>query len=67
MVSQNDAAVRYRYNRAPQGLAASGDEFCARTDEAFHGIPTLQKLVDDIVVEDETMEGVCNDKLGLTQ
>ena len=60
MVSQNDAAVRYRYNRAPQGLAASGDEFCARTDEAFHGIPTLQKLVDDIVVEDETMEGVLN-------
>ena len=58
MVSQNDAAVRYRYNRAPQGLAASGDEFCARTDEAFHGVQTLQKLVDDVIVEDETMEGV---------
>ena len=34
------------------------DEFCARTDEAFHGIPTLQKLVDDVVVEDETMDGL---------
>ena len=35
IVSQNDTAVRYRYNRAPQGLASSGDEFCARTDLAF--------------------------------
>ena len=27
IVSENDTAVRYRYNRAPQGLASSGDEF----------------------------------------
>ena len=39
IVSENDAAVRYRYNRAPQGLASSGDEFCARTDLAFEGVP----------------------------
>ena len=29
---------RYRYNRAPMGLNASGDEFCRRTDEAMSGI-----------------------------
>ena len=58
MVSENDAAVRYRYNRAPQGLTSSGDEFCARTNHAFQGIPTLQKLVDDVVVEDDTLDGL---------
>ena len=49
---------RYCYTRAPQGLASSGDEFCARTDFCFEGVPLLQKLIDDVILEDETLEGV---------
>ena len=56
IVSENDTAVRYRYNRAPQGLASSGDEFCARTDEAFEAITGLQKLIDDVIIESDTLE-----------
>jgi len=39
---------RYRYTRAPMGLNASSDEWCARSDAANQGIPGTQKIVDDI-------------------
>ena len=42
---------RYRYLRAPMGLSSSSDEWCKRSDKALAGIPGVQKLVDDILVE----------------
>ena len=42
---------RYRYLRAPMGLSSSSDEWCKRSDMALAGIPGVQKLVDDILVE----------------
>ena len=47
---------RYRYLRAPMGLASSGDEFCLRTDKALSGIPGVSKLVDDILIVGDTVE-----------
>ena len=51
IVSENDAATWYCYTRSPQGLALSGYEFCACTD-------AVQKLVDDVGLEDETLDGL---------
>lgn len=47
---------RYRYTRAPMGLNASGDEWCRRSDLALQGLTGVKKLVDDILVEGETLE-----------
>ena len=47
---------RYRYLRAPMGLASSGDEFCQRTDQALSGITGVSKLVDDVLVVGNTAE-----------
>jgi hypothetical protein len=40
------------------GLNASSDEFCARTDQALHGIKGIKKLVDDILVSAECETGL---------
>lgn len=45
---------RYMFLRAPMGLVSSGDEFCRRGDEAFQDIENIEKVVDDILVYDET-------------
>jgi hypothetical protein len=42
---------RYAYKAAPMGLAASGDEFCRRTDEAFQDMPWFLKIVDDGLIQ----------------
>jgi hypothetical protein len=47
---------RYRYTRAPMGLCASGDEWCARSDQALQGLDFCQKLVDDILIQASTEE-----------
>ena len=60
LVSDGDSATRFCYNRLLQGLASSGDEFCARTDAAFSGIETLQKLNDHCLVKDETLHSEPN-------
>lgn len=41
---------RFRFCRAPMGLNASGDEYCARGDRALAGIVGVKKIVDDILV-----------------
>jgi hypothetical protein len=41
---------RYRYTRAPMGLNASSDEWCARSDAALAGVEGVQKIVDDILI-----------------
>jgi hypothetical protein len=41
---------RYRYLRAPMGLNASSDEWCARSDAALAGLEKTRKIVDNILV-----------------
>ena len=41
---------RYRYLRIPQGLNASSDEWCRRSDTVIDGLPWANKIVDDILV-----------------
>ena len=41
---------RFRYLRAPMGLNASSDEWCARSDRCMVGVTAGVKLVDDILV-----------------
>ena len=42
---------RFRFCRAPMGMASSSDEWCRRSDQAVHGLPDVLKLVDDILVQ----------------
>lgn len=53
---------RFRYTRAPMGLNASGDEWCYRSDLVLEGLEGVHKLVDDILVEADTLEDL-NDRL----
>ena len=46
----------YEYLRAPIGLKASGDEFCARSDVAVAELDGVIKLIDDIQVYAETLD-----------
>ena len=41
---------RYRYLRIPQGLNASSDEWCRRSDAVVEGLPWARKIVDDILI-----------------
>ena len=45
---------RYQYLRGPMGFAATGDTFCLRGDAALHGISNCVKVVDDVLLYDET-------------
>ncbi|KAG1696506.1 Transposon Ty3-G Gag-Pol polyprotein [Nymphon striatum] len=47
---------RFRYTRAPMGLNASGDEWCYRSDMTLIGLEGVHKLVDDILIEAETLK-----------
>lgn len=47
---------RYRFLRVPQGYVCSGDEYNQRTDAAFDGVPNMVKIVDDILIFNETYE-----------
>ena len=48
---------RYRYLRFPQGHCSAGDAFNGRVQEILSNIPRLVRLVDDICVYDDTIEG----------
>jgi len=50
---------RYCYKAAPMGLNCSGDEFCARTDEALRGLPFVSKLVDDCLIQAPDYATLC--------
>jgi len=50
---------RYCYKAAPMGLNCSGDEFCARTDEALRGLPFVSKLVDDCLIQAPDYQTLC--------
>jgi len=47
---------RFRYTRAPMGLASSGDVFCHRTDQVIDGVEGAVKLVDDILIQAPSLE-----------
>ena len=45
---------KFCYTRLPMGLSISGDEFCQMTDAIIEGLPGVQKLIDDLLLEAET-------------
>ena len=47
---------RDAYTRAPMGLHSSNDELNLRTDKIFADIPNIQKLIDDILVEADSIK-----------
>ena len=47
---------RFKFLRAPMGLVSTGDEYCRRGDLALQGLDNIVKVVDDILVYDETLE-----------
>ena len=50
------AFERFKFLRAPMGLASSQDKYCARGDEALQSIEQVEKVVDDILVQGETAQ-----------
>jgi len=50
---------RYRFMRAPMGMNSSSDGFCMRTDLIFNCVPKVQKIVDDALLQAETLEELC--------
>ena len=47
---------RYRYLRTPQGLNASSDEWCRRSDAVVDGLLYARKIVDDILIWATSLE-----------
>ena len=47
---------RYRYLRTPQGLNASSDEWCRRSDAVIDGLLYARKIVDDILIWASSLE-----------
>ena len=51
---------RYAFLRAPMSLNCTGDEYCRRGDKVFEEINNLQKVVDDILCDDDIEQHVHN-------
>ena len=47
---------RYRYLRSPQGLLSSGDAYSSRLGEILVDVPRLNRLVNDTLMHDPTIE-----------
>ena len=47
---------RYNYLRLPQGYLASGDAYTRRYDEIIKDVPRKKKIIDDVLLHDETIE-----------
>jgi hypothetical protein len=47
---------RFKYLRAPMGLNSTGDEYNRRCDLAIAGVPNVEKVVDDMLVHNPTLE-----------
>ena len=41
---------RFRYTRAPMGLNASSNKWCAKSDALIEGCPWARKIVDDTII-----------------
>ena len=44
---------RYMYRRAPYGISSISEHYNRRMDEAFQGITSIRKIVDDVIVYDQ--------------
>lgn len=49
------------------GLISAGDEYCRRTDQALAGLPNVVKVVDDLLLFDETFDAHVNNLKSLLQ
>ena len=47
---------RYRFLRSPPGLKSSGDAYTRRVDDAIDDVPRKEKIVDDCLLHDKTIE-----------
>ena len=47
---------RYKFLRAPMGLSSTGDEYCRRHNSAIGEHLNMQKVMDDVLLYDETFE-----------
>ena len=47
---------KFRYRRSPMGYVSTGDKFNLAGDVAMEGIDHVNKIVDDIIVEDSTLD-----------
>ena len=47
---------RFLFKRCPMGLNATGDEFNRRGDLALEGLHNIEKVVDDILIHNESLE-----------
>ncbi len=47
---------RYKHVRATMGLTSAGDEYNCRTDAALATLPNTEKIVDDVLLYDQTWE-----------
>ena len=50
---------RYRYKRAPYGIASISDHFNRRMTELLQGLPSLARVVDDTLIYGKTEEEHC--------
>lgn len=48
---------RYAHTRATMGLSSSSDEYNRRGDAAMEGLSSISKIVDDVLVFDDTFAG----------
>ena len=48
--------VSYRYKRAPQGFASSGDGYNRRFDEVMSDFKRHKRCVDDVIHYDDELE-----------
>ncbi len=51
---------RYKFLRAPMGLASTQDEYCRRTDEIFTGLEQFRKVVDDLLIYGSSKQDLLN-------
>ena len=49
---------KYRYKRGPMGLSSTGDWWCHKSDAVIIGIPGSDKIVDDILLSSDTLDGL---------
>ena len=53
---------RYKFLRAPMGLSSTGDEYCIRHDIAIPNHTNMQKVMDDVIMLDESFDNHYNNQ-----
>ena len=47
---------RFKFLRAPMGLSSTGDEYCRRGEEIIENSGNIEKVMDDAILYDESLE-----------